>query len=215
MRCSFDDDTYLTYCKNTAWHIDNGLAEPYTGNKEFIKDYVKKTGRNKTYIDVGTHIGTHSVVFSRIFQNVISFEPDKINFETLNTNILLNSRKNITSYNKALSNISEYVHSVAHSDHSRGCMFIQKGGDIEAILLDSLKLENIDYIKIDVEGNELSVLLGALDTIKRNLPLIEFEHNGLSDKLFNVSFNDIEIFLTGLGYKCINKIDNNYFFEYK
>ena len=49
---------------------------------------------------------------------------------------------------------------------------------IEIDLLDNIlpKDFRVDFIKIDVEGAEFLVLEGAIKTIKRNQPIIVFEH---------------------------------------
>lgn len=59
--------------------------------------------------------------------------------------------------------------------------------------LDNLVPENIkiNLIKIDVEGAEGAVILGALETIKRNMPLIVIEHGGASSQAFGFSSSQI------------------------
>ena len=59
--------------------------------------------------------------------------------------------------------------------------------------LDNLVPQNmkIDLIKIDVEGAEGLVILGALETIKRNMPLIVLEHGGASSQAFGFSSSQI------------------------
>jgi len=47
---------------------------------------------------------------------------------------------------------------------------------IDVTTLDSYKLKNISMIKIDVEGHEEEVLKGAVDTIKKNHPIIFVEN---------------------------------------
>ena len=50
--------------------------------------------------------------------------------------------------------------------------------EIEIITLDSLKIKDVSFIKMDVEENELAVLQGAVHTIKKNkYPPIVFECN--------------------------------------
>ena len=52
----------------------------------------------------------------------------------------------------------------------------QSNTKVEVRTLDSFKLSRCDFIKIDVEGFEPAVLLGAIDTIKSCRPTIAFEH---------------------------------------
>jgi hypothetical protein len=62
--------------------------------------------------------------------------------------------------------------------------------------LDSMNLHDIGFIKIDVEGNELNVLQGALHTLKQSAyPKILFESNIYDSELFS--------FLTSIGYSII------------
>jgi hypothetical protein len=75
-----------------------------------------------------------------------------------------------------------------------------------------MNLTNVDYIKIDVEGSELNVLKGAINTIKQSSPIIEFEYNKCALDLFNITYKDIETFLNNLNYVFDKRFDDNYFF---
>ena len=125
----------------------------------------------------------------------------------------MNGCRNIETHNKALSSKHGLISTKSHSSHSRGCIYTVDGGNIESIPLDSLNLTNVDFIKIDVEGHELDVLKGSVETIKRFKPYIELECNGLSKKLFDVSYDDISKFLLDLDYTYFHKIDDNFFFR--
>ncbi len=119
---------------------------------------------------------------------------------------------NVALHNKALGNKPGFVTTVQNNNHSRGCIntiITNNKTDIEQITLDSLNLNNIDFIKIDVEGNELNVIKGTVETIMRNKPIIEFEYNNLEKKLCNAEYGDIEKYLNNLGYICNYA---NYFF---
>lgn len=59
---------------------------------------------------------------------------------------------------------------------------------------------SIDLIKIDVEGGELGVLSGAIETIRRSTPVILFEHGKGASEHYSTSPNDITAFMNQLGY---------------
>lgn len=210
--CEYNNDKYFTSDLVQVDYINTGKAEPYSGNIDIVKNYLKLTNRNNLYIDVGVNIATHSIVFSKLFSKIIAFEADTINFNQSKENLIINNVNNVKLYNKALGNTYKKISTHQHSNHSRGCIRIIEGGDIDCITLDSMNLKNVDYIKIDVEGFELDVLKGAINTIKNNSPIIEFEYNGLSLKHYNIKYDDIDNFLNKLEYKFDKRFDDNYFY---
>ena len=57
---------------------------------------------------------------------------------------------------------------------------INREGDTiecEVRTLDSFQFENVDFLKIDVEGAELDVLRGGMNTIETHRPIITTEHS--------------------------------------
>lgn len=64
--------------------------------------------------------------------------------------------------------------------------------------IDVLKLDRVDWIKIDTEGCELEILTGASDTIQRHRPKILIEHHYHIDPNCEV---DCDAFLEWRGYK--------------
>jgi hypothetical protein len=58
----------------------------------------------------------------------------------------------------------------------------------------------IDLIKIDVEGGELNVLKGAVETIKRTKPVIIFEHGLGASEFYGSSPEKVFALFTELNY---------------
>jgi FkbM family methyltransferase len=212
----FKNDTYFTPDKIQVDYISSGMAEPYSGDITIVNYYINETKRNNTYLDIGVNIGTHSIVYSKTFNKVLAFEPDKYNYNQSKENLMINKITNVDLCNKALGSVHSFVKTVQHNNHSRGCIntvVTNNEADTEQITLDSLNLNDIDFIKIDVEGNEFDVIKGATKTIQRNKPIIEFEYNGLAKTLCNVEYSDIELYLNSIGYVFDKKFDHNYFFK--
>ena len=70
---------------------------------------------------------------------------------------------------------------------------------IEIKTLDEYGIENIGFIKMDVEENELFVLKGALETIRKNhWPTIIFESNFENTELFD--------YIRSIGYKDVIRV---------
>lgn len=82
--------------------------------------------------------------------------------------------------------------------------------DIEVKTLDSLNLENIGFMKIDVEGFEEKVLRGGIETIKRCRPTMYIEDDRLENSI------SLRAFIRSLGYtikehKPLLYRENNFF----
>ena len=184
-------------------------------------------------LDVGAHIGSHSVIYSKSIPNceILSFEPQSVLHNILTKNICDNDIRNCTIYNNAVghklmqTNMIKSFHEDgqeilieyrnANCGLNYGAIGLGEGGEnVNMITIDSLDLKQCDYIKIDVEGAEILVLMGALNTINKFHPMIFFEENGLNVtdamvKSMNIDFecDTPRNFLTQLGY-TVTKVNH-------
>jgi FkbM family methyltransferase len=183
---------------------------------ELIDKYVKK---DSVVVEVGAHVGTATVKLSKVAKQVHAFEPFKASFNLLNQNLKINDCKNVKVYSEGLSDTKGKNHwsflsignpggSGMESDKGKPSSKVvntpkEKEYEINTITLDSLKLKKVDYIKIDVEGFEYSVLRGAMKTITKHKPIIVVESfvdlqdfGSLNPEQVNERFKD----LLALGY---------------
>lgn len=225
---------YMSYFKNDMAFADSlNAGQIYEQDfvMEFLQDIVKSS---KTILDIGSHAGSHTVLYKHINPdcNIHCFEPQLEMFNLLEHNVAKNSFKNVTTHNNGVANMamkSNMSSSVLDGDNigknveygtgkrfNLGGLQIGTGGEeIETITVDSLNLAECDYIKIDVEGFEPLVLMGAEETIKKFHPTILFEsnHKVISKEMaekFGLSYPVESSFdiLKSYGYKEIKLIDN-------
>ena len=154
-------------------------------------------------IDVGSNIGNHTLYFSRFFKTVFGFEANKDIFQVLNLNARL--KRNVRVYNYAVSDRNKKgfldvdISNISGSKLSDNIINFKQNTKCKK--LDSLfkNKKNIQLIKIDVEGKELQVLLGAKNILLSNRPIILFEHHLQN---FDEKGNSKCIsFLSTMGYK--------------
>jgi len=204
--------SYILPQNNINYYMNNGLFEKHL--IDWSKQYCSK---DKNMIDIGAHSGTYSISLADNCKEVYSFEPQKMTYYSLCGSVALSNITNITCINVGLGsekqvgiNTLNIVSldgggSTLHSNNN-----ILRTEQIEIKTLDSYNIENIGFIKIDVEENELDVLKGSLITLqKSNYPNILFESNIINEPLFN--------FLRNLNYKIIqiNGYKNMYLAVYK
>ncbi|MFQ5977033.1 MAG: FkbM family methyltransferase [Candidatus Heimdallarchaeota archaeon] len=154
-----------------------GVHEPF--ETEVIRQIVKK---GDMVIDIGAHIGYYTLILAKLVGEkgkVLAFEPDPCNFSLLKKNVEINDFHNVILEQKAISNktgkiqlfMSE-VHSAMHRIYKSSIFKdFHLSIEIEAIRLDDYFNSNerkIDFIKIDVEGAELSVLQGMESILQKN-----------------------------------------------
>ncbi len=144
------------------------------GGREPEVESVFKPERGWTVLDIGAHVGYYTVKSSKMVGEegqVVSVEPFRGNHELLLKNLETNSCTNVQVVKKALTNFngSTKLYSGTDSGHNtllgESVFATDTWEDVDAVtldtLLDELGIDSIDLAKIDVEGNELSLLEGA------------------------------------------------------
>lgn len=166
-----------------------------------LKDILKilrQTRNSLVVLDVGANIGVHSVVLSQELGpagKLYAFEAQPIVFNMLAGNIALNSIENVRCFNKAVADFVGHI-DIPQFDYGKPLSFgsVEFGGrqtesigqepmqnpdkreQVECVSLDSLRLQHVDLIKVDVEGMELAVMRGADQLIASCHPILQVEY---------------------------------------
>lgn len=134
----------------------------------------------KICIDAGANIGNHSLFFSRIFERVFSFEPNKEVFKLLAINAA--SVSNVKPFNLGLSDKKETLKAFVDKGNLSSGKIVEDldSNDIFQVeKLDNFKSENnlakISYLKIDIEGHEEAALKGAKEILISDSPVVSLE----------------------------------------
>jgi hypothetical protein len=85
-------------------------------------------------------------------------------------------------------------------DGNYGAMYTTPGNTIPQVTIDSLLLPACNFIKIDVEGDELAVLEGAAETIRKFKPIMCIESNPETLQRKGHTTNDLVVMLHTMGY---------------
>ncbi len=137
---------------------------------------------NCNCLDVGCNIGNHAVQFKDHFKKVSGFEPQKRTFKILTLNT--EHYDNVHVHNFGLSSSpGEFTLNIPYANSGGGshvALPSEKHYYVESIELkvyDDEFDEEIAFVKIDVEGNEVDVIEGMKKTIEKYKPVISFEYN--------------------------------------
>lgn len=137
----------------------------------------RKYAKN-TVIDVGAYTGLFSLIAAQEGANVIAFEPNAAVRARFRENILTNRYEDdiqvlaMAASDKAGEAAMEVNAKVPLTSGGK----LVSGKGIQLITIDSLGLDDVSAIKIDVEGHELTVILGAEKTITQCRPLLITEY---------------------------------------
>jgi len=165
-----------------------------------------------TVIQAGGNAGLYAKQYSKIFNSVITFEPDYRNFVCLCENV---KESNVTKYQKALGECQQRVqldYNPKWKETNSGALKITGEGQIEQVSIDSLCL-NPDLIHLDIEGYEGFALLGARETIIRCRPLIVLETNDSGDNYGWPQYK-IDSLLMSLGYEVYKKWEHDTVYQF-
>jgi len=199
------------YLRKLRAYSRHGNWEQIEHDMKIVK-YLVKSG--DSVIDVGANFGFYTVFLSNLVGtrgSVYSFEPIPLTFEILSHNIKRLSLVNVKAFNYALSEKDgSGVMVIPKWSASGGENFYQASiraaiteedrlRQIEISLkkLDSLlprHEKNIAFIKIDVEGHEHQVILGATQVIDRCRPAMLVEISGNPDDPDTSAFRVVHFF---------------------
>lgn len=237
------------------WNTSNGIFRALESDSAFhsefskgnswdqklidcICSYIPNTG---TIIDVGGHIGTHAIPYSKRNPNAVvyTFEPQSYIRNILEQNKILNSADNLTILPFGAGHCERKVH-LANDFRSDGYSIEQtvdytsqtpsnygglgitndpKGEEIHLKTIDSFGFENVTYIKIDIEGGETLAVYGARNTIQTYRPILLIEQ---SDKNVTpiyisdcpeLSAFSVTDYLLSLGYRRVDLGQSNYLYS--
>jgi FkbM family methyltransferase len=186
--------------------LGKGSWEPHI--QVFLK---RNLTNNDVLLDAGSHFGWHSINSSKLCKKIYSFEPQKPLYEVQKLNITQNNINNVELFNLALGSTKEIknLHGVDYASESihMGDLSLQHDGSVgesvEVTTIDSLNLDKLDYIKIDVQGYEKFLLEGGENTINALKPTIIIEIEDCQLGKFGVHSKDIFNILKNKNYEIL------------
>lgn len=163
--------------------LDKRINRFYTKEPKTL-EWISRFDPNSFLVDIGACIGQYSIYAASKGHSVVAFEPQGLNYAETITNIYLNDTDNVTAYCAAITNnpridtlhLLSMVPGQSHNDFGealgdnkpkQGCI----GLSLDKLIEDKV-IQQPDYIKIDVDGNEpdvISACINALDNCKEAL----------------------------------------------
>lgn len=149
-------------------------------------------------LDIGANIGSHCLQFKENFPDleIYAFEPFPENFNLLKQNT--QRYDDVKCFNLGIGSRNSIVHfNNGHEFNSGVVSIVDKSENPNIVLaLDTFTFDKkVEFIKIDVEGHELSAFEGMKNLLLKDKPLIWLEDN----------VGNAVPYLKSLGYKIIKQ----------
>ena len=201
----FKIDPVLCQSGSSSAFVLRQWAEP---ELRYLDQFLPRGG---TFIDCGANVGIFTACGAGIVGErgkVISVEPAVLSFARLKRNIDLNGFSQVELIRKAISDRN----SVARLYHADGgpvaFSLVCKTGvpfeEVETTSIDHLVKEfgiaKVDCIKLDVEGVEVSALVGARNTLFEMRPTVIFERTSPGARRTG-AIDEVPKLLLSHGYK--------------
>jgi len=144
-------------------------------------------------VDIGMNIGMNTIEYATFADEVYGFEPFPTSFTLAKKNISCNEiyndkaywfnhgekaslarKANIKVYDVALGDAQKTVFINSFRDDKQNNITVNPTNlEVQQQRLDDYNFQDVDLIKIDVNGYEHEVVKGAIDTISKNRPIIQ------------------------------------------
>jgi FkbM family methyltransferase len=170
---------------------------------EIVRDIVNK---ESVTLDLGANVGLFTKVLAKNSKKVYAIEPEPFNFKQLKKN--MKSFHNVTLFNVAVSNVTgwsdlflSHCNSGMHRLYPSIHCYWDKRVNVRTIRVDDLIYdENIDFIKMDIEGFEYFAIDGMRKLLRRSKPVIMSEFHPDSIRESGANPRDIFTMMRILDY---------------
>ena len=159
------------------WYEKDFFYSP-DGTEEFPDHHCKQTWMvslpfimsKRNAIDVGCRDGEYTRYIHKDFEHVYCFDYRRRKLFHKNVDL-----SKITHFKCALGEEHKIIKVSGAGSITAGKVPLEEWYDEQLYTIDEFNFENIDYIKIDVDGYELNVLQGAIKTIEKYKPVLVLE----------------------------------------
>jgi FkbM family methyltransferase len=165
---SFPDAQSFLSMRDEIWHNQSYFFECRTK-----RPYI---------IDCGSNIGMSVVYFKKLFpkSHILAFEPDPNLCKYLNQNVRANGLTEIEILPKAVWSSNTSLPFLSDGADGGRVSSVSNGVCVETVMLNQFLDRDVDFLKIDIEGNELEVLKSCSDSLK-NVSKIFLEYHSFKD----------------------------------
>ena len=163
-----------------------------------------------TAVDVGAYTGLYAIAAAQAGADAVAFEPNPYAHARMMENIEANGVVVTTFRSAAGREAADAQFGMSRPLTSAGAIGVTGGAEIQVrvMALDAARLEGVAAIKIDVEGSEIDVLKGALETIRKTHPLV------ITEALTDDSRQELEAFMAAEGYTAMPADERNLIFRH-
>lgn len=165
-----DSDTH--FAEMLSKNIQKGGKPVY---QEPVRHKSLEFSKKEVALDVGANVGLWSKDLCNHFNKVIAFEPVAEFRDCLMRNVIESNLEIRTCALGAEDTMINMIVTAENTGHSHVDSSSHGTGSIPMFKLDSLGLDQFDYMKIDCEGYEYNIIVGAEQTIKKYKPVIVVE----------------------------------------
>lgn len=170
---------------------------------------------DRVSVDIGADVGEFAIAMLGSSRSVIAFEPRPTQAKSLAAmfgavGAAVRVEAVAVSDQSGITTMRVVKSAPGRSTIDRHNALTDAGGspvgtiEVPVVRLDDLQLDQVGFVKIDVEGHELAVLRGAADTLKRNRPALFIE---AEERHHPRAVAAIAEFLAGLGYMGYFEVD--------
>lgn len=147
---------------------------------QHIQQSVQFCAQRRTALDVGGHVGFWSYYLALAFEKVHAFEPNELFAQCFERNV---RGEGVTLHRVALGDVQGGI-ALEVDPENTGATHVRPGvqGAIPMRRLDDFGFDEIDFVKVDVEGFERQVVEGARDTLQRCRPIMIVEQKDFAGR---------------------------------